>query len=407
MTRTEEDGLGRPGRPRVGSSTAAGVTENAMTIEAKSEREVTALLRDDTLATSEDPAAVTPGPALNPHSPFLIGLLAVLGAFAGYGIVLMLIKLSAIILYIVVALFLALGLEPIVTRLSRLGLSRVWAVLTTMLGLAVIAALLAWLIIPPIVDQVAALGKAAPGYVKDIQHSKGAQELNARLHLTDGLLEKFQQSIDQHTLTSVFGGVLGAGKAFADGLVAVFTVFVLTVYFVAAMPVVKAAAYNLVPQSRRPRVMFLSEQISHRVSRYLLGQVCVAAINAVFSYVILLVLGLPYPVVLATVIGLLALVPIVGTILGAAIITLVALTDGWLTAVIVLLYYIGYHLFETYVLSPRIMSRAVEVPPVITIVAVLAGGSLLGVIGALMAIPIAAGLLLLYHQVAVPRQQRV
>lgn len=378
-----------------------------MTTEARSERDVIALLRDDTLATSEDPVAVTPGPPLNPHSPFLIGLLAVLGAFAGYGIVLMLIQLSAIILYIVVALFLALGLEPIVTRLSRLGLPRAWAVMTAMLGLAVIATFLGWLIIPPIADQVAALGKAAPGYVNDIQNSKVAQELNNRLHLTDGLLEKFQQSIDQRTLTSVFGGVLGAGKAFADGLVAAFTVLVLTVYFVAAMPRVKAAAYKLVPQSRRPRVMFLSEEISHRVSRYLLGQVCVAAINAVFSYVILLVLGLPYPVVLATVIGLLALVPIVGTILGATIITLVALTDGWSSAVIVLVYYIAYHLFETYVLSPRIMSRAVEVPPVITIVAVLAGGTLLGIIGALMAIPIAAGLLLLYHQVAVPRQQRV
>lgn len=243
--------------------------------------------------------------------------------------------------------------------------------------------------------------------MNDIQQSKGAQEVNNRLHLTDRLLENFQQSINQRTVTSVFGGVLGAGKAFVNGLVAAFTVFVLTVHFVAAMPRVKTAAYKLVPQSRRPRVMFLSEEISHRVSRYLLGQVCVAAINAVFSYVILLVLGLPYPVVLATVIGLLALVPIVGTILGAAIITLVALTDGWVIAVIILVYYIAYHLFETYVLSPRIMSRAVEVPPVITIVAVLAGGTLLGVVGALMAIPIAAGLLLLYHQVAVPRQQRV
>lgn len=85
-----------------------------------------------------------------------------LGAFAGYGIVLMLIKLSTIMLYIVVALFLALGLEPIVARLSRLGLSRAWAVIAAMLGAAIIAALLGLLIIPPIADQVAALGKAAP-----------------------------------------------------------------------------------------------------------------------------------------------------------------------------------------------------------------------------------------------------
>jgi predicted PurR-regulated permease PerM len=120
----------------------------------------------------------------------------------------------------------------------------------------------------------------------------------------------------------------------------------------------------------------------------------------------LIVLGLPFPAVLAVLAGLLALVPIVGTIIGGVTITLVALADGgWVTAVVALGYYILYHLFEAYVLSPRIMHRAVDVPAVITIVAVLAGGSLLGVIGALIAIPVAAGLSLIYDQVLVPRQQ--
>jgi predicted PurR-regulated permease PerM len=109
---------------------------------------------------------------------------------------------------------------------------------------------------------------------------------------------------------------------------------------------------------------------------------------------------------LATLIGLLALVPIVGTLIGGVLMTLVALTSSWVDAVIVLSYYVGYHLFETYVLSPRIMRRAVEVPPVITIIAVIAGGALFGIVGALLAIPVAAGLLLMYDQVRVPRQQR-
>jgi predicted PurR-regulated permease PerM len=379
---------------------------DAMTGEAQSERDVHELLEDDKRATSEDPAAITPGPPLNRRSPFLIGLLAVLGGFAGYGIVLMLLRVSEIILYVVVALFLALGLEPIVARLVQAGLSRALAVLVVVLGVAVVGALLGWLIVPPMVDQVTTLVEAAPGYIDQMQHTRWVQEIDRRWHVSDRVLQDVQQSINQRTVTSVFGGVLGAGKAFVHGVTAVFTVFVLTVYFVAAMPRAKAAAYKLVPQSRRPRVIFLSEEISRRVGRYLLGQVCVAAINAVFSYAILVALDLPFPAVLAVVIGLLALVPIVGTLVGGTVITLVALSDSWLSAVIVLAYYIAYHIFETYVLAPRILSRAVEVPPVITIVAVLAGASLLGVIGALIAIPAAAGLLLLYHQVAVPRQQR-
>jgi predicted PurR-regulated permease PerM len=393
-----------------GRAAVAGGAEpvvDAVTTEERAEEDVQNLLDDETLATREDPVAATPGPALDRRSPFLIGLLAVLGGFAGYGIVLMLVKLSSIILYVVVALFLALGLDPIVARLVRTGLSRAWSVLTVVLGAAVVAALIGWLIIPPIVDQVTALIQAAPSYINDIQNNEWFRQLNNRWHISDKILHNVQSSVTQANATSVFGGVLGAGKAFADGVIAVFTVFVLTLYFLAAMPAVKSAAYKLVPQSRRPRVMFLSEEIAHRVGRYLLGQVCVAAINGIFSYVILVALGLPFPAVLATIIGLLALVPIVGTIVGGTIITLVALTNGWLTAVVVLCYYVAYHVVETYVLAPRIMSRAVEVPPAITIVAVLAGGTLLGIVGALIAIPVAAGLLLLYHQVAVPRQQRV
>ncbi len=365
------------------------------------------LLGDGPSGTRHDPTATSPGAPLNRRSPFLVGLLAVLGAFLGYGIVLVLVELSTILLYVVVALFIALGVEPIVDRLVRAGLSRGHAVLVVLSGVAILCALLAWLIVPPVVDQVSDLVQHAPGYAEDVQHTPWVMQLNARWHFSDKVIPNLGDSIDQKTITSIFGGILGAGKAVADGVVAAFTVFVLTVYFVAALPKVKAVAYRLVPHSRRARVVYLGEEVSRRVGGYLLGQACVAVLNAGFSYVILLLLGLPYAVVLAVVIGLLALVPILGTLVGGAIITLVALTQGWVYALVVLTYYIAYHLFETYVISPRIMSRAVQIPPVLTILAVLAGGTLLGVVGALIAIPVAAGLSLLYHQVAVPHQQRV
>lgn len=385
----------------------SGQAPDAFVFESRAAEDAAALIDDTSArATSQDPAAIAPGPPLDRRAPFVIGLLAVLGGSVGYGIALLVVQLATIILYVAVALFLALGVESVVGWLVRLGLSRVHAVLLVLAGFLVAFGLLAWLAVPPISDQISVLVDRAPSYIDEVRHTPWVERVNDRWHLTDRLLQDVQNGIGAGTVTTVFGGLFGAGKAFADGVLATFTVIVLTIYFVIAMPRVKAAAYVLVPRSRRPRVVYLSEQIARRVGRYLFGQFCVATINGLFAYVILLVLGLPYPTLLAVLVGLLAVVPILGTLLGGTIMTLVALTAGWVPAVVVIVYYVVYHLFETYVISPRVMSRAVEIPPVITIVAVLAGGALLGVVGALMAIPVASGLAVLYHQVVVPRQQR-
>jgi predicted PurR-regulated permease PerM len=354
----------------------------------------------------ENPEATTPGPPLNRRNPFLIGLVGGLGLLASYGVAQLVMRLGDVLTWVVVALFIALGLEPIVSRLIAGGLSRGLAVLATLCGFLVVCGLLGWMIVPPIIDQLTLLVNNAPGYVDHVQHSRWFLELNRRWHISDRVLSDLRGSLNQKTVTSLAGGLLGAGKVFAHAVEATFTIVVLTIYFVVALPRVKTAFFSLVPRGRRPRVVFLGEEISRRVGGYILGQLCVAVVNAVFAWIILTVLGLPYPAMLATLVGLLALVPIVGTLIGGVIMTLVALSSSWVDAVIVLGYYVGYHLFETYVLSPRIMRRAVEVPPVITIIAVLAGGALFGIIGALLAIPVAAGLLLIYDQVLVPRQQR-
>lgn len=392
--------------PEACRTTSESPALDSFAAEDLAEQDVEDLIGDtNTRATREDLEATAPGPPLSRQSPFVFGLLAVLGAAVGYGIVMIVVELATIILYIVLALFLALGVDSVIAALVRKGLTRSWAVLVVLTAFLVMVVLLAWLAIPPIADQVASLIDKAPDYVADVRDTPWVERVNERWNLADRLLQHIQDGVTADTATTIFGGILGAGKAFADGALAVFTVFVLTAYFVVAMPQVKAAAYVLIPRSRRPRVVYLGEQISSRVGRYLLGQLLVATINGMFAYVILLILRLPYPTLLAVLIGLLALVPILGTLVGGTIMTLVALTAGWIPTAVVVVYYLSYHLFETYVISPRVMSRAVEIPPVITIVAVLAGGALLGVVGALLAIPVAAGLSVLYHQVAVPRQQ--
>lgn len=372
---------------------------------AESERDTEQMLHEQHAGDSDDQKVLRLGPAMSRRSPYYVGLMAGLGLLTAYGLVHVILDLAQIITFIVVALFLALGLEPVVAKLVAHGARRGWAVLLVIIGLGLVFTGIGWAVVPTVAGQITSLVEHAPAYFTDLQHNHLVREVNQRWHLATRIEDHAKANINGRTLTSLFGGFLGAGKAVLDGVIAAFTVLVLTLYFMVALPGTKAAVYKLVPRSRRARVVYLGEEMSRRVGGYVLGQLFVAVVNSVLAYVLLIVLGLPFPAVLAVVVGLLALVPIVGTLVGGVLVVSVALSAGWLPAVIALAYYIAYHVFESYVLSPRVMRRVVEVPAVVTIVAILAGGTLLGIIGALIAIPVAAGLLLIYEQVAVPRQQ--
>jgi predicted PurR-regulated permease PerM len=373
---------------------------------AKASAETEQLIDDQRKGNLDEEVGNTLGEPLNRRSPFYLGLMAGLGLLVSYGLVHMLLQLTQILTFILLALFLALGLEPVVSQLTGRGLRRGYAVLVVMLGLLAVLAFIGWVVVPTFAEQIVTLVNNAPKYLKAVEHNHLVERLDSRYHLVQQVQARAKSGINADTLTSVLGGVLGAGKALVDGVIATVTVLVLTMYLMAALPSVKAAFYKLVPHRRRARAVFLGEEISRRVGGYVLAQTAVAVINGLLTWIMLVVLRLPFPAVLAVLAGLLALVPIVGTIISGVSITLIALAaGGWVTAVVALGYYILYHVFEAYVLSPRIMHRAVDVPAVITIVAVLAGGTLLGVIGALIAIPVAAGLSLIYDQVLVPRQQ--
>ena len=150
----------------------------------------------------------------------------------------------------------------------------------------------------------------------------------------------------------------------------------------------------------------LSEEIMRRVGSYALGQVSIATLNGVLSYLMMTLVGIPYAAVLAVTVGLLGLIPMIGATLGAVLVCAIAFVSEPNTALIAGVYYLIYQQVENYLVAPRIMQRTVSVPGPVTIVAALAGGALLGVLGALLAIPVAAGLLLLYEEVLVPRQNR-
>jgi predicted PurR-regulated permease PerM len=180
-------------------------------------------------------------------------------------------------------------------------------------------------------------------------------------------------------------------------------VIVLVVYFLAAMPRIKLFAYRLAPQSRRARVILIGGEIFDKVGGYMLGNFLTSLIAGVGSYAWLLAFGVPYPLLLSLTVALLDLIPVIGSAIGGATVSLVALTVSLPVALATLGFYIAYRLAEDYLIVPRIMGRAVEVPAVVTVVAVLLGGALMGLIGALVAIPAAAALRLLLPEVTFRR----
>ncbi|WP_237768088.1 AI-2E family transporter [Serinicoccus sp. CNJ-927] len=341
-------------------------------------------------------------------SPFSIGFTGALGVLLAWLLVQNLTRLSSVLTYLLVAVFLTLALNPLVEGLTRRGVSRPSSVFVVFMGFVTVVAVSAVTLLPGVVAQAVTLVERAPQVVEELAGSPWLVELDARYAVSERATTELDRLLTERgTWTTLFGGVLGAAGWVAGSLVGVLTSAILTLYLLATLPAVKDGAYRLVPASRRPGVVRLAEEIMRRVGGYALGQATVATINAVCSWLMMQVLGIPYAAILAVSVGLLGLIPLIGATLGAVIVALSALTLSPTLALVVLVYYVIYQQLENYWIVPRIMKRTVSVPGAVTVVAVLAGGTLLGVLGALIAIPVAAGLLLVYEEVLIPRQEHL
>jgi predicted PurR-regulated permease PerM len=348
------------------------------------------------------------------QNAFRIGLVGTLGVGLGLLILTSIATLSTIITYIGAALFLALGLDPAISWLERRGLPRWAAIIIVMTGVGLLLAALVLAVVPIIVDQIGQLVEEIPLIVARVSSQEWLESLEEQFpqfqvqeistQIQTGLTDFFT---NPERLSELAGGVLQVAIAIGTGLFAVVIVFILTLYFAASLNSMKRATYQLVAASKRARFADLTEQITQSVGRYVLGQAALAAINGVASFVFLSIIQAPFPAVLAFLAFLFSLVPLVGTLTGSVIIVLVCLIPGLgspLTALVAAIYYLVYMQVEAYILSPRIMNRAVKVPGALVVIAALAGGSLLGILGALVAIPVAASILLIIKQVVIPRQ---
>ncbi len=343
-----------------------------------------------------------PGRPFERHSPFYIGFFGGLGALLAFWLGTQVLAISGVLVLVVVAMFLAAGLNPSVEFFVRRGLSRTWAVVAVVAMVLVALALFALAIVPVISEQVTSLTDRAPEWFDQLQQNKRVQELDDKY----GVIEKAKDYVTSGDYASgLFGGVLGVGLAVLSALANAFIVTVLTLYFLSSLQSIKKALYNLAPRSRRDRVAKLGDRVLEGVGGYVAGAFIVALCAGLTSLVFLFVVGLgEYAVALAFVVALLDVIPMIGATIGAVVVSAIGFAEDPKIGFACVIFYLIYQQLENYVIYPRVMSKSVDVPGAVTVIAALVGAALLGVVGALLAIPTAAAILMLTREVFVRRQ---
>jgi predicted PurR-regulated permease PerM len=380
----------------------------ALSALASNDEEATQEVLEELRAEAEKAAGATPerefgkpGRPFDRHAPFYVGFVSALGVACALAVGWMIFVAGQILVLIGLSFFLAVGLEPAVRWLYRRGMPRFAAVsvvlfmtLGTLLGFVALA-------IPVVLTQASVFATELPHYLRSLNnHNSTLGHLNARYHFAKAL-----QRLLRGKDTS-FGAVVGVGEL-VFGLVASFVVVViLTVYLLVDMPRVRRGLYQLAPLSRRPRMVLLTDEILNRVGGYVLGNLLTSLVAGVGTYAWAMIFGIPYALFLALFVALIDLIPIIGSTIGGVIVSLVALTVSTELAIATAIFYVAYRFVEDYWLTPKIMARTVAVPGLVTVVATVIGGALLGVVGALVAIPVAAAIKLLLEEIAAPRLEQ-
>ncbi|WHE36305.1 AI-2E family transporter [Microbacterium sp. BDGP8] len=370
---------------------------------------------------SNSPAAAAPsapvaGPATRDQPiwgalsrPFAAGFFLALGALAAIVLGLAVSSLSTVLIYVAIALFVALALDPVVRFLVRRGIPRAWGIVITFAALALIIAGILWVVLPPVVRQVEQFAKDVPSIVNDMLRSDTVRWLESTFgdSLSDVLNEVQSFVTNPSNIAAIGGGLLQVGVNVVTAISGSIIVLVLSLYFLASLPRMKNALVRISPARSRATVADMTRQITESIGGYLSGMVVLALMNATFAFILLTILGVPFAALMAVLAFAITLIPLVGTVIfwvGASVITLLTNPTAPLPAIIFAAAYLLYMQVEAYVLTPRVMNRTVSVPGSLVVIGALVGGTLLGLLGALVAIPVTASILLIINQIVIPRQ---
>ncbi|GAA1703751.1 AI-2E family transporter [Microbacterium sediminicola] len=342
----------------------------------------------------------------NLEQPFAVGFFLVLGGLVAILLGLAVTNLATIIIYISFALFVALGLDPIVRALERRKITRTWGMVIVYSGFLLVIAGVMLLIMPTVVAQVAQFIKDIPQMINDFEKTDMYAWLQTNMgdQIGNILTEVENYILNPANIATIGGGVLAVGMSIATGISGGVIIIVLSLYFLATLGVIKSSFVRLTPARVRPKVADMTEQITSSIGGYLMGMVILAFFNSVVAFFLHLFLGLPFPALMAVLAFCITLIPLIGPVLYWGIATVIALFTDPVTALIFAILYLIYMQIEAYILTPRVMNRAVSVPGSLVVIGALVGGTLLGLLGALVAIPITASILLIIQQVVIPRQ---
>jgi putative heme transporter len=338
---------------------------------------------------------------------FQVGLTGGLGVLVAILIGSAVSQTVTILTYIGIALFIALGLDPMVRWLLKRKLPRPAAISIVIAGFLGAVALLLWAVIPTAIREATKLLNQFPTLGTNLTELDFITTLDAQLggNITTAIESGISFVTSSSNWPTLLGGVLQVGIGLISGVVGFIIVVILTVYFMAALESMKGYLAKLTAASKRERFRSLVDQISLSVGRWVMGQTSVALIHAFALFAFLTIIGSPFSLFLTLVAFAFALIPLVGPLTAGLIVVLVTFFSGSDMTLAVVIYYLVYLQIEAYLISPRVMKKAVAIPAALVVIAALMGGTLMGVLGALIAIPVAASVLLIVREVWMPRQQ--
>jgi len=303
-----------------------------------------------------------------------------------------------ILILVLMAAVLAIGLDPAVRRLQRMNMRRAYAVMIIFAGFVLLIVLFAWLVLPPLVRQMTALTNDIPAYAQRLELRSDAIGRYFRENNVAQGVQNFVADLPARIVRS-FSTILGVAGKVTSVLFNVITVAILMIYFMLSLPSMENTSALMVSPERRERAKRILDQAVAKIGGYVSGNLSTALICAVISLVALVLFGIPYAVPLALWAGFAALIPAVGSYLGAIPAVSVALFQSPLKALLVLAYFIVYQQFENYFLVPKVMQNAVNLSPATVLISTLIGGSLFGFAGALLALPVAATIKVILYDV--------
>jgi predicted PurR-regulated permease PerM len=310
-------------------------------------------------------------------------------------------RVRSVLVLVLVAGFLAVGLDPAVRGLERFGLSRGLAVGLLFIGILLFLGGFLFAVIPPLVEQVTSFSTHLPKYVQDLSHTNPRVE---RFITENDIPDKLRAATNN--APKIIGGsvatLIGVAGSVIGSVFKIVTVLVLTLYFLMSLSQIRAGSLRLVPRTKRERATVLLDPMLEKVGGYVAGNLAISLIAGTMAFIFLALVHVPFPVALALWVAIADLIPLVGATLGAIPAVIVAFVGSIPLGLATVAYFIVYQQTENYLIAPRVMTRAVDLSPAAVLLAALIGASLLGFVGALMAIPAAASVKLVMQEIVLP-----